>query len=134
MKTKNTPDLMSYPFEVRPLEVSDGGGYAITFPDVPGCRSDGDTQEEALANGREALADWFAVANEFGDALPDPFSSLSGRFVQRVPKLLHRQLVDEARSDGVSLNTFVVALVSEGLGRRAVMNNHIAMKRRRAVA
>ena len=58
-----------------------------------------------MENGRLALADWLAVATEFGDPVPVPYSSLSGRFVQRVPKSLHRQLVDEAKNEGVSLNT-----------------------------
>ena len=36
-----------YPFEVRPLP-ADEGGYLITYPDLPGCMSDGDTVEEAI--------------------------------------------------------------------------------------
>ena len=115
---KNT--RMTYPLEILPLSKYEGGGYAITFPDLAGCRSDGATPEKAIENGRLALADWLAVAKEFGDTVPVPFSSVSGRFVQRVPKSLHRQLVDEAKNEGVSLNTLVVSLVAEGLGRRVM--------------
>lgn len=111
---------MTYPFEILPLSKDEGGGYAITFPDLAGCRSDGATPEKAMENGRLALADWLAVASEFEDAIPVPFSSVSGRFVQRLPKSLHRQLVDEAKNEGVSLNTLVVSLVAEGIGRRAM--------------
>ena len=114
---------MTYPFEILPLSKDEGGGYAITFPDLPGCRSDGATPEKAIENGRQALADWLAVASEFGDAVPVPFSSVSGRFVQRVPKSLHRQLVDEAKNEGVSLNTLVVSLVAEGIGRRVMRSS-----------
>jgi antitoxin HicB len=32
------------------------GGYSVTFPDVPGCFTDGDTIEEALINAKEALS------------------------------------------------------------------------------
>jgi antitoxin HicB len=52
---------IEYPFEVRPLSKDEGGGYAITFPDLPGCRSDGATPEEAIENGRDALQSWLAV-------------------------------------------------------------------------
>jgi antitoxin HicB len=114
---------MTYPFEILPLSKEEGGGYAITFPDLAGCRSDGATPQKAMENGRQALADWLAVASEFGDAVPVPFSSVSGRFVQRVPKSLHRQLVDEAKSEGVSLNTLVVSLVAEGIGRRVMRSS-----------
>lgn len=124
---------IDYPFEIRPLSDDEGGGYAVTFPDLPGCRSDGETPEQALANGREALADWLAVALEFGDNTPSPFSSVSGKFVQRVPKSLHRQLVDRAKSEGVSLNTLVVSLVAEGLGRRQAQPAPRAPRRRAAL-
>jgi antitoxin HicB len=109
---------IEYPFEIRPLSKDEGGGYAITFPDLPGCRSDGTTPEEAIENGRDALQSWLAVAREFGDKPPGPFASVSGRFVQRVPRSLHAQLIAYAKAEGVSLNTLIVSLVSQGLGSR----------------
>lgn len=109
---------IEYPFEIRPLSKDEGGDYAIFFPDLPGCRSDGATPEEAIENGRDALRSWLAVAQEFGDKAPKAFSAVSGRFVQRVPRSLHAQLISRAKAEGVSLNTLVVSLVSEGIGRR----------------
>lgn len=109
---------IEYPFEIRPLSKDEGGGYAISFPDLPGCWSDGATPEEAIENGRDALRSWLAVAQEFGDKAPKPFSAVSGRFVQRIPHSLHAQLISRAKAEGVSLNTLVVSLVSEGIGRR----------------
>lgn len=35
------------------------GRYSSVFPELPGCASAGDTEEEAIANAREALALWF---------------------------------------------------------------------------
>ena len=109
---------IDYPFEIRPLSKEEGGGYSITFPDLPGCYSDGATPEEAITNGRDALESWLAVVREFGDKLPKPFSNVSGRFVQRVPRSLHAQLIARAKIEGVSLNTLVVSIVSQGLGQR----------------
>ena len=37
------------------LEPSDEGGYTVTVPSLPGCISEGDTKEEALANIKEAI-------------------------------------------------------------------------------
>lgn len=37
------------------LEPSDEGGFTIFVPALPGCISEGDTREEALANIREAI-------------------------------------------------------------------------------
>jgi len=109
---------INYPFEIRPLSKEEGGGYSITFPDLPGCCSDGATPEEAINNGRDALESWSAVAREFGDEPAKPFSKVSGRFVQRVPRSLHAQLINRAKIEGVSLNTLVVSIVSQGLGLR----------------
>lgn len=37
------------------LEPSDEGGYTAYVPALPGCISEGDTLEEAMANIREAI-------------------------------------------------------------------------------
>ena len=37
------------------LEPSEEGGYTVYAPSLPGCISEGDTREEALANIKEAL-------------------------------------------------------------------------------
>ena len=125
---------IDYPFEIRPLTEDEGGGYAVTFPDLPGCRSDGRSPEEAVENGRDALASWLSVAKEFKDSVPPPFSSASGRFVQRVPRSLHVQLIRQAKDEGVSLNTLVVSLVSQGLGIRFTTLKKKTLKHGRASA
>ena len=111
---------LAYPFEVRPLSKEEGGGYSIYFPDLPGCWSDGATPEETIENGRDALQSWLAVAQEFGDDIPRPFPAVSGRFVQRVPRSLYARLIARAKAEGVLLNTLVVSLVSQGIGKSQV--------------
>ena len=59
MKKEKTPD---YPFTIRHLSKEDGGGYLIEFPDLPGCMSDGETIEEAIANGQDAVSCWIKAA------------------------------------------------------------------------
>ena len=50
----------------------DGTSYGVSFPDVPGCISAGDTLDEALANAAEALAGHLALMRADGDKLPKP--------------------------------------------------------------
>lgn len=38
------------------LEPSEEGGYTVIVPSLPGCISEGDTKEEAVANIKEAIA------------------------------------------------------------------------------
>jgi len=111
--------LKKYPFEVRPLSEEDGGGFLIAFPDIPGCVSDGETEEEAIANGREALKACLLALKAEGFPLPKPNSGgiASGKFVTRVPKTIHAQLSARAKSEGVSLNTLVLTFIAEGLGK-----------------
>jgi antitoxin HicB len=45
---------IEYQFTIRPLTDDEGGGYLIEFRDLPGCISDGETIEEAIANGERA--------------------------------------------------------------------------------
>ncbi|MBW1999841.1 MAG: type II toxin-antitoxin system HicB family antitoxin [Deltaproteobacteria bacterium] len=37
------------------LEPSDEGGYTVYVPSLPGCISEGNTKEEAIANIKEAI-------------------------------------------------------------------------------
>lgn len=37
------------------LEACEEGGYTVYVPSLPGCISEGDTRDEALANIREAI-------------------------------------------------------------------------------
>ena len=55
MRARVNRNLDGYQFTVRPLSKDEGGGYLVEYPDIPGCMSDGETIEEAIANGREAL-------------------------------------------------------------------------------
>ncbi|MES2218839.1 MAG: type II toxin-antitoxin system HicB family antitoxin [Pseudomonadota bacterium] len=111
MKTK-------YPFNIRQLSNEEGGGYFIEFPDLPGCMSDGETIDEAITNGQDAVDAWIETAKEINRAIPNPgeLESQSGKWVQRVPKSIHLRLVNKAKEEGVSLNTLVITMLSESLG------------------
>ncbi len=110
----------AYPFEITFLEEEEGPGYLITFPDLPGCMSDGDTVEEAIENGADAEKAWLQAARKWGDPVPEPGKGAgkTGEFRTRVPKSLHAKLAKQAEIEGVSMNTLAVALLAEGLGRR----------------
>jgi antitoxin HicB len=44
-----------YRFELLSLPADEGGGYVVSFPDIPGCLGAGDAVEEALEDGQKAL-------------------------------------------------------------------------------
>jgi antitoxin HicB len=110
--------LTDYPFEVRPLSTEEGGGYLISFPDFAECISDGESVDEAIENGRDALKATIAALKSRKLPVPAPNSGgvASGKFVARVPKTLHAQLATRARAEGVSLNALVLTFIAQGLG------------------
>ena len=46
------------------LERNDEGGYTVTVPSLPGCITQGATWDEALVNGREAIAGYLDVLRD----------------------------------------------------------------------
>ncbi len=50
----------------------EGTSYGVSFPDVPGCISAGDTFEEAVVNASEALAGHLEMMRADGDPIPTP--------------------------------------------------------------
>ena len=54
------------------LESEEDGRFSVYVPALPGCASMGDTQAEALANIREAIAGHLAGLRDDGLPLPKP--------------------------------------------------------------
>jgi antitoxin HicB len=110
--------LTDYPFEVRPLSSEEGGGYLISFPDFAECISDGESVDDAIESGRDALKATIAALKAKKLPVPAPNSGgvASGKFVARVPKTVHAQLATRARAEGVSLNALVLTFIAQGLG------------------
>jgi len=113
-------DLKTLPrFEIRPLAPEEGGGYLVEFPEYPGCISDGESPEEAIREGRDALTSYLHTLEELGRPIPKTGDVYGGQWRQRVPKSLHAALARRAEREGVSLNMLVTTLLAEGLGRRS---------------
>jgi antitoxin HicB len=57
---------------IEPLPQNEGGGFVALVPDLPGCMSDGETAEGALASVKDAIAAWIDEARAIGRGLPPP--------------------------------------------------------------
>jgi antitoxin HicB len=113
------PKFEDYEFEIRRIDPQDGGGYTITFPDLPGCRSDGGSLAETEANGRDAFEAWMEACVAEGHEVPKPGErdGAPAKFVQRVARYIHQELIALARAQGVSVNTLVNSFIVAGLER-----------------
>jgi antitoxin HicB len=63
---------LDYPVIIEPLDANQGGGFVAMVPDLPGCMSDGETPEEALANVQDAIGEWIEAAGTLGRSVPPP--------------------------------------------------------------
>lgn len=61
------------------LEPDSDGGYVAVVPAFPGCYSQGETAEEALANAGEAIALTIEDMQSRGEPIPDPAGELIGK-------------------------------------------------------
>src|SRR3954454_18974634 len=117
MRSNAMRNLDRYQFTVRPLSKEEGGGYMVEYPDIPGCMSDGESIEEAIANGREALLDCLEVFKESGRKIPKP-SIEAAQWRQRLPRTLYSKLTKQAENEGVSINSLVTAIIAEAIGAK----------------
>lgn len=103
---------LPYRVELTPAE----GQWFVEIPDLPGCMSQGDTAEAALAMIRDAQVGWIEERLEAGLTIPaprpEPDHRYTGRFSVRVPRDLHRALVAVAERQGASLNLYVATALA----------------------
>ena len=72
MKTLNDYFAMNYRMEI--VEDKDEGGFVVSFPELPGCITCGETVESAVANALDAKKAWLEAALEDGIEIHEPDS------------------------------------------------------------
>jgi antitoxin HicB len=109
---------MNLPY-TRELIPDPDEGWFIRIKELPGCMSQGETPEEALRMIEDAMRGWLEVSLEEGNPIPEPHpeEEYSGKFVVRVPKSLHRKLVEAAELEGVSLNAYCNSVLAQAVGQ-----------------
>jgi antitoxin HicB len=72
--TKDLAYYLALPYRIllTPLRQEDGGGWFVEIPELPGCMSDGETQQEALENIEDAKKLWLDSSLAHGDPIPEP--------------------------------------------------------------
>lgn len=108
-------EYLSMPYRMEIVKDCDAGSYVVSFPDLPGCITSGETIESAVANADDAKREWISAALKDGVPVREPndLGKYSGQFKLRIPKSLHRSLTEHARFEGISLNQYCVYLLSK---------------------
>ena len=113
---KTIDEYMALPYKMELTPDPDEGGYVVSFPDLKGCLTSGETIDDAARNAEDAKREWLVAAIDSGMDIPVPDTAedYSGQFKLRIPKSLHRQLALNAKKEGVSMNQYCVYLLSQG--------------------
>ncbi|WP_423223105.1 type II toxin-antitoxin system HicB family antitoxin [Candidatus Amarolinea aalborgensis] len=115
---KTVAYYLSLPYTIE-LKHDAEDGWFVRVKELPGCMSQGDTVDEAMAMIQEAMHGWLTVALEQNITIPEPQreEEFSGKFVVRMPRSLHRDLVQRAQQEGVSLNQYVNVALGQVVGQ-----------------
>ena len=119
---KDLAYYMSLPYRVEIIKDTEEEGYAAFIPELKGCITTGITEEDALESLKDAKKIWLSSAIDDGVPIPEPdiMKEYSGEFKLRMPKSLHRILMEKAREEGVSMNQYCVMLLSMNTALRSV--------------
>ncbi len=49
-----------------------GQVFVVTVPELPGCRTHGETYEQAVQQGREVIEGWIDAMRHWGHPIPPP--------------------------------------------------------------
>ena len=113
MKTLN--EYLKMPYRMELVEDPDEGGFVVSYPDLPGCITCGETVGRAIANAQDAKKTWLEAALEEGIEIhePDSLEEYSGQFKLRLPRSLHRSLAEHSQREGISMNQYCVYLLAK---------------------
>lgn len=112
MKTFDDYMKLNYRIEIVKDEAEDV--FIASHPELKGCLTVGKTIDEAVMSLADAKAAWLQSALEDGYAIPLPVTddAYSGQFKLRIPRSLHRELAEEAKREGISMNQYCLHLLS----------------------
>ena len=107
---RTVDEYMKLPYKMEIIPDTEEGGYAVSFPDLPGCLTVGDT-----IDAEDAKRSWFEAAIEDGFSIsePDDFENYSGQFKLRIPKSLHKSLSEHSKAEGISMNQYCLYLLTK---------------------
>lgn len=113
MKTLN--EYMELPYRLEIVEDKSEGGFVVSYPELPGCVSCGETVSQAIANAEDAKREWLiaAIEDKIEIQEPDNLDDYSGQFKLRIPRSLHKALAEHSKREGVSMNQYCVYLLSK---------------------
>lgn len=107
----------SLPYKMEIIPDTKEGGFVVSYPELPGCLTCGKTINSAIKNSIEAKTQWLeaALEDKIEIAEPENLDAYSGQFKLRIPKTLHKQLSENSKREGISMNQYCLYLLSTNI-------------------
>lgn len=128
-----TFDPHAYTIAIKKI-VRDGETvFKATVAELPNLATYEDTAEEAYSSIVEDISALHEMATKHGHAFPEPLQErhieATGRVTLRLPRTLHQRLTEQSIEEDVSLNTYIISLLSEAGTANAISSKLAASVR-----
>lgn len=108
MKTLN--EYMSMSYKMKIIEDQDEGGFVISYPDLPGCITCGETIESAMQNAKDKKRGSNMLLKRNRIYEPDSLKLFWTIQIKNTTSL-HRSLAEHSQREGISMNQYCVYLL-----------------------
>ena len=100
---------LKYKYQIVIHWSPEDNSYLAKVPELEGCITHGDTQQEALAMAEDAIEAYIASLTKHREKIPKPLAdkSFSGNIPLRIEPALHRRLAIQASIEDKSLNRLI---------------------------
>ena len=108
-------DPAKYIISIKKVFIDDEWLFRATVKELPHVAEYAESYGEAYDLALDAIETLSEMAQEAGREFPEPLTEekeFSGRITLRMPKSLHRKLADQAETEDVSLNHYLVTVLS----------------------
>jgi len=123
---KNMEYYLNLNYKIEIIKDEAEGGYVLSIPDLKGRLTCAATLDQGIEMLEDAKRQWIIAAMESGYEIPEPnvLEDYSGQFKLRLPKSLHRELVEKSKHEGISMNQYCLYLLSKNsssvVGRKKI--------------
>jgi len=108
---------MGLNYKIEIVKNREEGGYALSCPELPGCITSAETIEEgieAIEDVKKACIKSY-LADNIRVPEPGDYSIYSGQLKLKIPKSLHKSLVERSIQEDVSVSQYCLYLLSDGV-------------------
>lgn len=106
-----------YDYNIKVTFDKEDNDYIAFIEEIPECSAFAGSPEEAIKELEIVYSLWLETVTEKNYPVPEPLKlkDYSGKFVLRIPRSLHKELVEKSLQENISLNQYALYCISRGL-------------------